>query len=132
MDGVDTSVLVRYLLADEPVAAGAAARLLDSDAPIAISLVALAETAFVLHRNYGVPRELVVDRLVELLRKQNVTTIGADKGLVAGALLLCRPSGRVSFADALINADLRAAGLTAIFTFDERFPPEGLSVRRLA
>ena len=130
MDGVDTSVLVRYLVADETKAATAAARLLDGDSPIAISLVALAEAAFVLYRNYGVPRELVVDRLVELLRKQNITTVGADKGLVASALLLCRPSGRVSFADALINADLRAAGLTAIFTFDERFPSEVLSVHR--
>jgi predicted nucleic-acid-binding protein len=67
--------------------------------------VTLAEAAFVLARNYGVPREQVVYRLVELLRKRNIDPLGVDKNLVASALLLCRPSGRVDYADALINAD---------------------------
>jgi len=118
------------LLSDDPLASAAAARVLDGATTIAISLVALAETAFVLNRHYGVPRELVVDRLVELLRRRNVETVGADKNVVASALLLCRPSGRVSFADALINADTRSAGISTLHTFDERFPDQGLSVHR--
>ncbi len=126
---VDTSVLVRYFVQDHPVRGPAAQRLLDGEAEIAVSLVAVAETAFVLARNYGVPREEVVDNLVGLLRKRNVQVIGVDKSLAAAALLMCRPSGRVSFADALIDADTREHGVSTMYTFDEQFAAEGLAVR---
>lgn len=129
MDALDTNVLVRYFLQDDPEKGPAAARLIDGAHELGISLVALAETAFVLSRNYGVPREEVVDRLVELLRKRNIEVLGMDKALVASALLLCRPSGRVNYADALINADARAHTVDQLYTFDERFPSEGLTLR---
>jgi predicted nucleic-acid-binding protein len=130
VDAVDTNVLVRYLLQDEPEMGPAAAKLMDDGRRLGVSLVALAETAFVLSSNYGVPREKVVDSLVELLRKRNIEVIGADKALVASALMLCRPSGRVNYADALINADARAHEASKLYTFDERFPPEGLALER--
>ncbi len=125
---VETSVLVRYLVQDEPLMGAAAARLLDGAQEIALSGIALAETAFVLTRVYGVPREVVVDKLVRLLRKRNVRLLGLDKTLAAAALLLCRPSGRVSFADALINADARSHAIETLYSFDQQFPSEGLSV----
>lgn len=127
---VDTNVLVRYFLQDDPEQGPAAARLMDGAPELGISLVVLAETAFVLSGNYGVPREGVVDLLVELLGKRNIVVLGADKTLVASALLLCRPSGRVNYADALINADARVHAVERLYTFDERFPPEGLALRR--
>ncbi len=114
MDAVDTSVLVRYLLGDPLDASQAAARLIDSQNPVAISLVALAATAFVLNHHYQVPRETTVDHLVGFLRKHNVRVLGTDKNLVASALLLCRPSGRISFADALINAEARSGNLNTL------------------
>jgi predicted nucleic-acid-binding protein len=126
---VDTSVLVRYFVQDHPAHGPAAQRLIDGTQEIFISLVALAETAFVLSRNYDVPREEMVDTLVGLLRRRNVQVIGVDKTLAAAALLICRPSGRVSFADALINVDARHHGVTTMYTFDERFPMEGLTVQ---
>lgn len=127
---MDTNVLVRYLLQDDPEMGPAAARLLDGERRLGVSLVALAETAFVLSRNYGAPREEVVDLLVELLRKRNIEMLGVDKDLAASALLLCRPSGRVNYADALINADARAHAVGKLHTFDERFPSEGLTLAR--
>lgn len=130
MDAVDTNVLVRYLLQDDRELGPAAARLMDGGRRLGISLVALAETAFVLSRNYGAPREEVVDLLVDLLRKRNIQTLGVDKDLAASALLLCRYSGRVNYADALINADARAHEIGRLYTFDERFPPEGLTLER--
>lgn len=130
MDAVDTSVIVRYFLQDHPEHGPAAARLVDGAENLGVSLVALAETAFVLSRVYGVPREEVVDLLVALLRKRNMDTLGADKALVASALLMCRPSGRVNYADALINADARAHTAGKLHTFDERFPPEGLTLEK--
>lgn len=130
MDGVDTNVLVRYFLQDDPEKGPAAARLVDGESDLGISLVGLAETAFVLSRIYDVPREEVVDGLVGLLRKRNIAVLGADKNLVASALLLCRPSGRVNYADALINADARAHAVERLYTFDERFPAEGLEIEQ--
>ncbi|MDQ3965716.1 MAG: PIN domain-containing protein [Actinomycetota bacterium] len=121
---------MRYFLQDDPEKGPAAARLMDGTRELGISLVALAETAFVLSRNYRVPREQVVDRLVELLRKRNIDVLGIDKALVASALLLCRPSGRINYADALINADAQAHAVDRLYTFDERFPPEGLALRQ--
>ena len=129
LSAVDTSVLVRYFVQDHPVRGPAAQQLLDGEAAVSVSLVAVAETAFVLTRTYGVPREEVVDSLVGLLRKRNVQVLGIDKSVVAAALLMCRPSGRVSFADALINADARGNGVSTLYTFDAQFPDEGLLVR---
>lgn len=130
MEVVETSVLVRYLIQDDPERGAAAARLIDGEGEVAISLVAVVETAYVLSHHYNVPRALVVDHLVELIQKRNVRILGIDKTLAASALLLCRPSARVSFADALINADARSRGVTRLHTFDDRFPGEGLILAR--
>ena len=109
---LDTSMLVRYLTGDPPDLADASAKVIDAEAELLISDVALVETAYVLASTYGVPRETVVDHLIALrLPKEHVLE----------ALTLCRPSGRVSFADALIWAAARAADAT-IYPLDERFP----------
>jgi predicted nucleic acid-binding protein len=130
VDGVETSVLVRYLVQDDPDLGAAAARLVDSDAVLGVGPVALAETAFVLAHHYGVPRDQIVDRLVRLVRKRNIRVLGMDKDLVASALLRCAASGRVSFADALIYAEARTHQLPRMYSFDRRFPADGLTVQR--
>jgi predicted nucleic acid-binding protein len=61
---------------------------------------------------------------------ENLHFHALDKALVITALLLCRPSGRVSFGDALIWAAARAHPSSAVYSFDERFPPEGIDLRR--
>lgn len=128
VDGVDTSVLVRYLVQDVPEQGEAAARLMDGDAQLAVGLVTLAETAFVLQHHYSVPRDEVVDALIELLQKRNLHVMAADKHIVIAMLGLCRGSGRVSFADALINAEAQTHKLARVYTFDRRFPAEGLVI----
>jgi predicted nucleic acid-binding protein len=53
--GVDTSVLIRYLVGSPPEQAKRAARLIDDDATeIGVSVVALAECAHVLRTQYEV------------------------------------------------------------------------------
>lgn len=126
---VDTSVVVRYLTGDPPEMAEHAKAILDRSADLVVTDVALAETAFVLTSVYRIPRERVVDSLVQLVQKPNLTIFGLDKDVVTNALLLCRPSGRISFSDALIWAAARSANVTTVFTFDERFPSDGLDLR---
>jgi predicted nucleic acid-binding protein len=126
---LDTSVIVRYLTGDPPRLAARAARVIDSTRTVTVTDVVIAETALVLSSVYGVRRVAVVDSLVDLLQKRNVAVLHLDKGAVLQALLLCRPSNRVSFADAMVWATARSAKAEVVYSFDERFPRDGLVVR---
>ncbi len=129
MPFLDTSVIVRYLIGAPEDLARRSMEIIDQLDNLQIGGVALAEAAFVLTRVYGVPREYVVDSLMGILGKANVSTFGLDKDIALQALLMCRQSGRVSFADALIWAEARSAGSEIVYSFDERFPSDGLDVR---
>ena len=129
MPFLDTSVIVRYLIGAPEDLARRSMEIIDQLDNLQIGGVALAEAAFVLTRVYGVPREYVVDSLMGILGKANVSTFGLDKDIALQALLMCRRSGRVSFADALIWAEARSAGSEIVHSFDERFPSDGLDVR---
>ncbi|MDE2769235.1 MAG: hypothetical protein OXO54_07400 [Chloroflexota bacterium] len=68
---------------------------------------------------YEVPRAAVVDGLIALLRRANIDTFRLDKDLVLNALLICRLSGRVSFADALVWGAARSQSDAAVYSLDE-------------
>ena len=129
---LDTSVVVRYLVNEPPEMAEQAARIIEDETDLQITAVVLAEVGYVLTKLYRLPRDLVVDRLVRFVRRQNVVSFDLDEGSVIQALMLCRPSGRVSFADAVLWATVRAAatGTGVVYSFDERFPAVGVEVRR--
>ena len=129
MPFLDTSVIVRYLIGVPEDLARRSSEIIDQLDNIQIGGVALAETAFVLTTVYRAPRLNVVDSLTELLRKANISTFGMDKDLALQALLMCRRSGRVSFADALIWAEARSAGAETVYSFDQQFPSDGLELR---
>lgn len=126
---VDTSVIVRYLTGDPPELSDRAAAILDGAEDLQVTDVAIAEAAYVLSSVYGVARPRVVDSLVELLQKENLQPFRLGKAAVIEALLLCRPSGRVSFADALIWSAARSGGADRIYSFDGQFPTTGVEVR---
>lgn len=126
---LDTSVVVRYLTDDPPNLAEEAAGIIDEVPELALTNVVVAETAHVLTSVYCLPRETVVDRLIELLQRENIVTPDATKELVIAALLLCRPSGRVSVPDALLWAAARDSEDGVIYSFDRRFPTAGVTVR---
>jgi predicted nucleic acid-binding protein len=128
---LDTSVLVRYVTFDPPTQGEVAAALIDSEADLLVTSVGLAETAFVLTRNYGLPRSTVVDTLTDLLARENVDMVDLPKALAVDALNLCRPSGRVSYADALEWAVARHNGVPTVYTFDQAFPSQEIDRRVL-
>ena len=127
---LDTSMVVRYLIRDVPELAEQAAQVIDGEGDLWIIGVVLAETAHVLRSTYHISREDVADHLIEFVRKANIQTYGIDKNLVLQGLLMCRPSARVSFADALIWAVARSAGADVLYSLDQRFPSDGLEVRQ--
>ncbi len=127
---LDTSFLVRYLTDDPPELAEQAAQIIDTQDDLWVTDVVVVETAYVLTSVYRVPRNVVVDHLIAFLQKENVSVFTLDKGLVLQALIMCRPSGRVSFADAMIWAAARSARAGVVYSLDERFPEDDLEVRR--
>ncbi len=126
---LDTSIVVRYLTGDPPALADMAARIIDGEQELTLTDMVIVETAYVLSSVYKVPRKAVVDSLLALIQKRNITLFALEKQLAMEALLLCRPSGGISFADAFIWAAARSAGAEVIYSLDERFPEEGIEVR---
>jgi predicted nucleic acid-binding protein len=128
-DFLDTSIVVRYLTGDPPEISEQAAQVIDGRNDLQVTDVVLAETAYVLTAVYHIPWDVVVDHLVDLLQKENISPFALDKGLVLQGLLMCRPSGRVSFADAMIWAAARSAGSRVVYSMDARFPADGIEIR---
>ena len=127
---LDTSVVVRYLTGDHEELAERATGIIDGEQELWITDVVLAETSYVLSSVYQLPNDLIVNQLIELVHKRNIMVHAIDKGLVLQALLMCRPSGRVSIADALLWAAARSSRSEVVYSFDQRFPSDGLEVRR--
>jgi predicted nucleic acid-binding protein len=123
---------VRHLTGEPAALAAQATALLEGNDRVFAPVVAVHETAFVLMRHYGVPRDAVVDLLVDLLERENVDTLDADREQVIAGLQMCQGSGRVSFGDALIWAAARSRPVGALATFDRRFPSNGLELHVLA
>lgn len=125
---LDTSVVVRYLTGDSPALADRAAEIIDSERPLILSELVLVETAYVLASFYEVPRGVLVDALIGLVQRRNIRLLNVSKALVLDSLQLCRPSNRVSFTDALLWAEARQRGVVRVYSFDRRFPADGLEV----
>ena len=127
---LDTNMALRYLT-DEPSDMAALSRQIILEAThLQVTAVTLMETAYVLRSQNRIPREEIVDQLTELVSRDNISVYGIDKDLVLQGLRMCRPSGRVSIADAMIWASARSSGARVIYTFDRRFPDEGIELRR--
>jgi predicted nucleic acid-binding protein len=126
---LDANAVLRYLLADHPDHSARARALIESERRFFLTPVTLIEIAYVLTRVAGVPRHDVVDALIELLERENIEVQEIETDLAVAALGLCRVSGRVNFADAMLWAAARKSG-ACVWTFDERFPTDGIEVRR--
>jgi predicted nucleic-acid-binding protein len=124
---LDASFVVRYLTGQPVDLAQRARDVIESPLMLGITDVGIVESAYVLTSVYLMPREAVVDALAALIRRRNVTVMGADEEYTVLGLLMCRRSPRVSFGDAMIWAVARSRGVPAVFTFDERFPSEGIA-----
>lgn len=125
---LDTSYLVRYLTNDLPELAEQAAAVIDSEEPLILSELALVETAYVLSSQYQVPRADIVDALADLVQRSNLRLPNLAKPHVLAALSLCRDSKRCSFTDALLWAQARDNGAERIYSFDAKFPDEGIEI----
>ena len=118
MTGLDTYVLVRYIMQDDPSQSPRATRLIEAlepDAPGFVPVVALLELVWVLSGSYGLNRAQVATVLDTLLRSKELVLDRAE--LVSQALHRYSANG-ADFADTLIERIATAAGCTATMSFD--------------
>jgi predicted nucleic-acid-binding protein len=116
--GLDTNVLVRYIMQDDIKQSPLATRVVESltaDSPGFIPVVAIVELAWVLSSAYELSRTQLIDAFEALLRTKELMI---ERGEIVwkGLRLLQRGGG--DFADCLIACSAEAAGCTKTVTFD--------------
>ena len=118
MIGLDTNVLVRYIMQDDPKQSAKATLLiesLDADRPGFVGLVSIVELYWVLTSCYALTNEQVRQALDVLLRTKQIIVDRADQVLRALRLF---EDGKADFADCLIERMAASAGCTQTVTFD--------------
>ena len=130
MIGVDTSVVVRYLVGTPAVQARRAAALIDDDAnEICISTVVLAECAHVLRTQYEVEQRAIIDTLIDLIQRENVRLLGGRPDLVVELLVRARSLPGRPIPDALVVAAALEADALPLATFDRDQRRYGVATR---
>jgi predicted nucleic-acid-binding protein len=116
--GLDTNVLVRYIMQDDIKQSPLATRIVESltaDSPGFVPLVAIVELAWVLSSAYELSRSQLVEAFEALLRTKELV-IERGETIWKGLRLLQRSGG--DLADCLIACSAAAAGCTKTMTFD--------------
>lgn len=128
--GLDTSVIVRYLVGSPAAQARRAAALIDDDGiEIGISLVALAECAHVLRTQYGVDQRDIIDSLIGLVQRENIRVLGLRVDILVEALVRARGLPGRPIPDAMIVASSLAADALPLATFDRDQRRYGIALR---
>jgi predicted nucleic-acid-binding protein len=117
MRAVDTNVLVRIVVCDEPKQLAAATRFVQGGAWI--PLIVLVETVWVLSSFYELSRREIAETIDVLLNHQSLSV--QDSEVVTAALGAFRNTGGVEFSDCLTLEVARRNGNLPVGTFDRRF-----------
>ena len=118
MIGLDTNVLVRYIMQDDARQSPKAAKLMESltvDEPGFVTIVSVIELGWVLSTSYDLDRGQVAQALELMLRTKTVVVDRADE--VMKALRVFKASS-ADFADCLIECTAASAGCSKTMTFD--------------
>ena len=121
MLGLDTNVLVRFLVQDDQAQFQRAQKLLARELRVGdavlISLLVLLETEWVLRSRYGLAKAEIAAAFSGLL--DSIEVRFEDEHCVESALFTWKDSS-ADFADCLIGARHRALGCRATASFDAR------------
>jgi predicted nucleic acid-binding protein len=114
MPAVDTNVLVRLLVRDDPKRVRAAESFVQEGAWV--SLLALAETTWVLASAYDIAPDRIANGIELLLDHKQLFL--QDRSSVKAALAAFRRHPKLGFPDCLMVEVARAAGHSPLGTFD--------------
>ena len=118
MIGLDTNVIVRYIMQDDARQSGAATKVIERltvDEPGYLTVVTIVELGWVLDSCYKLSRTQIGDAIEALLRSKELAVESSD--LVLKATRAYR-QGKADLADCLIARSAEAAGCLQILTFD--------------
>ena len=118
--GLDTNVLLRYLVGDDPAQHAASAHLIEelctAEHPGSVHPVALCEMVWALRQVYKVPKAQIVEVLRTLLNIRTIGVLEADRVRQAVALYA---EAQADFADCFMQVCYLEAGRRFV-TFDQR------------
>ena len=121
MIGLDTNVLVRYIVRDDSKQASAATRLIENqcteETPGFVSQLVLAELFWVLSRGYEYPKAVLVTVFTKLLSAMELQVETTENAWTA---LRAYEAGTAEFADYLIGQCGRTHGCETTVTFDKK------------
>jgi predicted nucleic-acid-binding protein len=121
MIALDTNVLIRFLVRDDPVQFDRARRLIEREwrngESVFISLLVLLETEWVLRSRYALGKNEIAEVISGLL--DSVELQFEDEPSIEAALFVWTDSV-AEFADCLIGVRHRALGCCATASFDKR------------
>jgi predicted nucleic-acid-binding protein len=121
MIGLDTNVLLRYLIKDDEAQGERSARVIRQAAgrgePVFIGPVVLCEMVWVLESRYGYAKPEIVRALTAILDADGFDV--ADRNVVRSAVDDYR-THKADFADCLIGRTNEAAGCRETVTFERR------------
>ena len=119
MIGIDTNVLVRLIVADDPRQTSAARNFIrdrcTAGDPGFVSNIVLAEIAWTLTAGYGYSRHQIADAIERIMETVQLQIESSTD--VAAALVEYR-AGPADFADCLIERSAASAGREPTMTFD--------------
>jgi predicted nucleic-acid-binding protein len=120
MIGLDTNVLVRHLVQDDPGQSRKATQLITKqctrDDPGFINRVVLCELVWVLESAYGYSKDTIVAVLDKLLRTSQLKIEDVQAAWTAFRMY---QKGKADFADCLLGTTNRIGGCERTVTFDQ-------------
>jgi predicted nucleic-acid-binding protein len=121
MLGVDTNVLVRFLVRDDEAQFEKARKLIQREVAagsvVLVNQLVLLETEWVLRSRYKLPKDSLIRAISGLLDASDIRF--EDEPAIEEALFIWKDSA-ADFADCLIGAKTRRLGCRATATFDVR------------
>ena len=128
MIGLDTNVLVRYLIQDDPAQALLATKLIEENcskhSPGRLSLVVLCELVWVLRGAYRYPKKTIVDALAQLLI---TSELEVENEQVARLSLDAYKNGAADYADYVIGFSNKTSECVVTYTFDHNFADDRIA-----
>lgn len=119
MLGIDTNVLVRFLVRDDDAQFEKARKLIKREVAagrrVFINQLVLMETEWVLRSRYAVPKNQIIEAISGLLNATDVQF--EDESAIEEALFIWKDA-TADFADCLIGAKNRRMGCRTTATFD--------------
>lgn len=121
MLGIDTNVLVRFLVRDDELQFEKARKLIKREITagrrVFVSQLVLLETEWVLRSRYGLPKNMIVEAISGLL---DATDVQFEDAPAIEEALFTWKDATADFADCLIGARNRRLDCRATATFDAK------------